>query len=191
MMCSILYNWPMEQLGRQLQKLREERQLSLRSLGELAGVSASAISQMEAGKVSPSIATLEKICNALGVHIASLFDEPQGDQGPILLRTNERRRVYSADSHASIEPLARNFAGKKMQPILISLEPGGVCGEHPYTSAEGEEFAMLIAGTAEFEQQDKRYQLSQGDAVYYDPRQLHNWRNLGQDMAVLLIVVAQ
>jgi quercetin dioxygenase-like cupin family protein len=78
-----------------------------------------------------------------------------------------------------------------MQPILISLEPGGVCGEHPYTSAEGEEFAMLIAGTAEFEQQDKRYQLSQGDAVYYDPRQLHNWRNLGQDMAVLLIVVAQ
>ena len=66
----------MEQLARQLQKLREDRQLSLRVLAELSGVSASAISQIESSQVSPSIATLEKLCLALGVHIGTLFDEP-------------------------------------------------------------------------------------------------------------------
>ncbi|WP_308389896.1 helix-turn-helix domain-containing protein [Acidithiobacillus sp. AMEEHan] len=181
----------MEQLARQLQKIREDRQLSLRSLAERAGVSASAISQIEAGQVSPSIATLEKLCHALGVHIADLFDEGTDSPAPIIVRAEQRRRVYSAGSHASIEPLAKNFSRKKMQPILLTLEPGGEIGEHPYSSAEGEEFAMLIEGCACFEQQETRHDLVKGDAVYYDPRQLHNWRNTGKDPAVLLIVVAQ
>ena len=181
----------MDQLARQLQKIREERQLSLRSLAELAGVSPSSISQIEAAQVSPSIATLEKICNALGVPIATLFDEPTDGPVPIIVRAKERRRVYSAGSHASIEPLARGFARKKMQPILLTLDAGGECGEHPYTSAEGEEFAMLITGQAQFEQQDQQHTLEEGDAVYYDPRQPHNWHNVGRKPAVLLIVVAQ
>lgn len=181
----------MERFARKLQKLREDRQLSLRSLGELAGVSPSAISQIEGGQVSPSIATLEKICNALGIRITTLFDEPGSEPAPIIVRATERRRLYSAGSRASIEPLAGDFARKKMQPILLTLDPGGECGEHPYSSAEGEEFAMLIKGQAQFEQQHNRYVLEQGDAVYYDPRLLHNWRNIGADMAVLLIVIAR
>ncbi|MBU2753213.1 cupin domain-containing protein [Acidithiobacillus sp. CV18-2] len=181
----------MEQLARQLQKLREDRQLSLRVLAELSGVSASAISQIESSQVSPSIATLEKLCLALGVHIGTLFDEPEEGPMPILLRSGQRRRIYSAGSHASIEPLARDYARKKMQPILLTLEAGGECGEHPYSSAEGEEFAMVIEGTAKFEQQEHSYELGKGDAIYYDPRQLHNWRNNGTEAAVLLIIVAQ
>ncbi len=190
-MSIIAYSWGMETLALRLRQLREDRQLTLRALADRAEVSASALSQIEKGLVSPSIATLERICNGLGLHITALFDEPSSDAPPLILRAGKRRKVYSLESRASIEPLARDLLGKKMQPLLVTLEPGGECGEHPYASAEGEEFAMVISGTAYFEQQGKRYTLQAGDAVYYDPRLLHNWHNSDPTPAVLLIVVAQ
>jgi quercetin dioxygenase-like cupin family protein len=107
------------------------------------------------------------------------------------MRAGGRRKVYSAGSRATLEPLARGLPRKTMQPLLLVLEPGGECGEHPYSSAEGEEFAFIIQGTASFEQQDRMTELQMGDAIYYDPRLPHNWHNLGAAPATLLIVVAQ
>jgi Predicted transcriptional regulator len=45
----------MKQLAQRLRQLREDRQLSLRALGEMAGVSSSALSQIEAEQVSPPL----------------------------------------------------------------------------------------------------------------------------------------
>lgn len=179
----------MQQLAHRIRQFREERRLSLRALAEEAGVSASALSQIESGQVSPSVATLEKICGALGLPIAALFDEPNGDSSPLIMRANTRRQVYSADSHVIIEPLGRGSTRKKMQPLLLTLEPGGRCGEHPYTSIEGEEFALVLRGRILFEQSDAKHELTVGDAVYFNPQLPHNWRNDRDKIAKVLIVV--
>jgi transcriptional regulator with XRE-family HTH domain len=181
----------MQKVSERIRQMREEQGLSLRALAERADVSASALSQIEAGQNSPSIATLEKICAALGVPIAALFDEGDTEGVPLVMRAGARRKVYSAGSHASIEPLARGLARKKMQPLLMVLEAGGECGEHPYASAEGEEFAMVIHGAARFEQQGTVSELGAGDAIYYDPRLPHNWHNASSGPTTLLVVVAQ
>ena len=107
------------------------------------------------------------------------------------MRANGRRQVYSADSHAIIEPLARDSTRKKMQPLLLTLERGGRCGEHPYTSVEGEEFAIVLRGSILFEQGDAAYELGVGDALYFNPHLPHNWRNNHNKIATVLIVVAQ
>jgi len=181
----------MQQVALRIRQYREEKRLSLRALGEAAGISASALSQIESGQVSPSVATLEKICGALRLPIMALFDEPDGGHNPLIMRANTRRQVYSADSHAIIEPLARDLAHKKMQPLLLALEPGGECGEHPYRSIEGEEFAIVLRGCIFFEQAGALHELSMGDAIYFNPQIPHNWRNLSGKMAKVLIVVAQ
>ena len=41
-----------------------------------------------------------------------------------------------------------------MQPLILTLEPGGRCGEHPYTSVQGEEFAIVLRGSILFEEGD-------------------------------------
>lgn len=181
----------MLKIGGKIRQLREEQGLSLRALAERAGVSASALSQIEAGQNSPSIATLEKICAALKVAITTLFDEGETEEAPLIMRAGVRRKVYSAGSHTSIEPLARGLARKKMRPLLMVLEVGGECGEHPYASAAGEEFAMVIEGAARFEQKGTINELQTNDAIYYDPSVPHNWRNAGSGPLTLLVVVAQ
>jgi transcriptional regulator with XRE-family HTH domain len=181
----------MRQVALRIRQLREDKRLSIRALAEQAGVSASALSQIESSQVSPSVATLQKICGALELPIAALFYEPDGGSRPLIMRANARRQVYSAESHAIIEPLARGSTRNKMQPLLLTLEPGGQCDEHPYTSVEGEEFAIVLRGRILFEQENAVHEFGIGDALYFNPHLPHNWRNNSEKIAKVLIVVAQ
>ncbi len=178
----------MQQVSQRIRELRKEKRLTLRGLAQEAGISPSALSQIESGQVSPSVATLEKITAALGLPITVLFDEPNGSQDPLIMPAKDRRRVYSAPSHATLEPLARGLSQKKMQPFLLKLDPGGEVGDHPYSSAGGEEFAIVLSGEVLFEQMSKVYSLRDLDAVYFDPQKPHNWKNPGPVPATILLV---
>jgi DNA-binding XRE family transcriptional regulator len=56
-----------------LRSWRERRGYSLRQLGERAGASFVTLYRIEAGRMSPTVAMLEKLAKALGIHIADLF----------------------------------------------------------------------------------------------------------------------
>src|SRR5258708_32310248 len=60
-------------LGNSLRFLREQQGISLRALAERTGFSASFLSQIENGQCSPSISSMEKIANALGVTLGHFF----------------------------------------------------------------------------------------------------------------------
>jgi transcriptional regulator with XRE-family HTH domain len=64
-------------IGEILKRLREHYGMSLRTLASRAGFSASFLSQLENGQVSPSIASLDRIAGELGVTLATLFEASQ------------------------------------------------------------------------------------------------------------------
>src|SRR5437660_10854454 len=69
----------MTALGERIKALRLERELQQRQLAEKAGLTPSMVSQIESGRLTPSLNTVGKIAAALGVPIASLFDgRPEG-----------------------------------------------------------------------------------------------------------------
>src|SRR5918995_2450444 len=69
----------MTPLGQRIRALRLERELQQRQLAEKAGMTPSMVSQIESGRLMPSLHTLGKIAGALGVTIAALFDgQPSG-----------------------------------------------------------------------------------------------------------------
>lgn len=65
-------------LGRDIKALREARGLSQRQLGERIGTTQSAVARLEAGGSPPSLSTLERVAEALGVEIDVQFREPAG-----------------------------------------------------------------------------------------------------------------
>ena len=73
-------------MGLLLQHWRERRGLSLRALGARSGVSFVTIQRTEAGLMSPTVATLEKLAAALGVSVRDLFP----DTGSAALALRER-----------------------------------------------------------------------------------------------------
>src|SRR3990172_11017784 len=175
-------------ISNRLKKLREESKLSLRDLGERTGLSASFLSQVELGQVSPSIASLENIAIALNVHITHFFDD-QTKPDSIVMRKNERKRIYSQGSKAIIQPLAHKISKKKIEPFMLTLEIGGESGEHPYSSHHGEEFGIIINGKVSFILDGKEYTLGKGDSVYFNSTRPHKWENVGKKEAIIMLVI--
>jgi DNA-binding XRE family transcriptional regulator len=57
-------------IASEIRALREKKGLSQRQLAELVGTTQSAIARLEAGNVSPSLPTLDKIAAALGAEVS-------------------------------------------------------------------------------------------------------------------------
>src|SRR5688500_20196524 len=64
----------MASLGERIKALRLERELQQRQLAEKAELTPSMVSQIESGRLTPSLHTLGKIADALSVPIGALFD---------------------------------------------------------------------------------------------------------------------
>lgn len=73
---------------RELTRIREERGLSQQGLADASGVNKATINQIERGRRSPNLETLEKLAAALEVEIADLFPKAQR---PLPLETEPRR----------------------------------------------------------------------------------------------------
>lgn len=82
------------EIGRRLRRAREARGLSQRQLAQEVSVSASMISQIEAGQSQPSVNTLYAIVTELGVSLDEVFER----QGP-------------PDGHADDDPAPDDDAG--------------------------------------------------------------------------------
>src|ERR1700680_4236820 len=75
--------------GGRLAELRREHRYSIRALAARATVSASLISDVERGKVEPSISTLKRLASALGTTLTYFFSEPAAPNGRVV-RASER-----------------------------------------------------------------------------------------------------
>lgn len=68
------------ELGEVIRKLRLQRNLTVRDLAEKTNLSYAYISQIENGKRTPTIETLDKLAKALGVTIQYLIDAPKTEE---------------------------------------------------------------------------------------------------------------
>ena len=80
-----------------LRELREGQGMSMRALAAKSGLSANALSMIERGKTSPSVSTLYKLADALGVPITEFFSPQADKQNAILIKADERTRVPFAN----------------------------------------------------------------------------------------------
>ena len=80
-------------IGERLRELREARNISMRALASRSGLSANALSMIERNKASPSVSTLYKLAEALGVSITSFFGANQERKQVVFLKSNARARV--------------------------------------------------------------------------------------------------
>ena len=62
-------------LGRVIRLERERRQLSQEALAELAGMNRSFIGEIERGEATPTIVTLQKLADALGMKLSELIKQ--------------------------------------------------------------------------------------------------------------------
>jgi transcriptional regulator with XRE-family HTH domain len=174
-------------VGTRLRQLREERKLSMRTLATASGLSANALSMIERGKTSPSVSTLYKLADAMGVPITSFFGEPTAKQQAIFIRAQERPRVPF--SRGVWEGLGgEQFAGR-VEPFMLTLESGASSGLHTMIHS-GHEFVFCLRGQLEYQVEKDVYLLEAGDSLLFAAQLNHRWRNTGKTVTNALIVLS-
>jgi quercetin dioxygenase-like cupin family protein len=162
--------------------------MSLRALASRTDFSPSFISQVENGTVSPSIASMEKIARALGVTLGEFFAAAAQGEGGLIVRAADRAHMPSGWSLGRLEALAP-MTGCRLEPVLMTLEPGGRSGKHPYAHAT-EEFAYVLEGEATLTLGPEEHGLRPGDAVTIRAQELRRWENRGSKGLVRVLIVS-
>lgn len=174
-------------LAERLREERRRRRFSLRRLAELSGLSTTTVHQIEAGRGSPSLATLQALASSLGVPLASLFESgPPPPEAAVLLSANERPSVRTAGG--SLERLATGLPGQRLRGLVLHLDPGGDTGAEPMTHP-GQELIVGLAGSCVYEVAGRVYPVTPGDSLLVDSLKPHRARNPGRREARLLLVL--
>src|SRR5512139_2060122 len=174
-------------VGARLRQLRQERGKSMRSLARDSGLSTNALSMIERGRTSPSVSTLYKLAEALEVPITAFFRLEPPKQDIVFRAMAERKRVTIPNGQW-MGLGGESFTGR-MEPFMISLEPGASSGPFGMLHS-GSEFVLCLNGQIEYEVEGQRFILKPGDSLIFAAQRRHRWKNTGNNLAQAVIVLA-
>ncbi|MDQ3934649.1 MAG: XRE family transcriptional regulator [Actinomycetota bacterium] len=165
--------------------------LSLRDLGEKAGVSAPMLSQVERGETSPTLAVAQRIAGGLELSLSQLLRLDESE-GVTVVRRRERRRGAASGNGHSYELLTPELPGQRAEVSRHVLKPGATTGgpdDPPIHEPGSRETAVVIAGGLRLTCGGRSYDLSEGDAVTFDADLPHRFENPGRAEARFMAVV--
>lgn len=188
------------ELGSRLRLAREQAGESVRGLARRVGVSPSLVSQIELGRVQPSVGTLYSISNELGLSLDDLFREGEsgtkepergqaaGDATGPVQRSNSRKAIRLAGG-VCWERLTA-MPDEEVEFLNIVYDVGGAsCDEDSLVRHGGKEYAYIISGRLGFKIGFEEFELGPGDSISFDAQMPHRLWTIGKEPAVAIWVI--
>jgi len=175
---------PEAAFGKRVRARRQELGMTLEDVARKSGLGRSFISEIERDRVSPSIASLLKLCRALGLGLRDLFDE----RPSTLIRRSDRRRVdLGGHGFSDFALTPRN--SKHMLVTWTELAPGASAGPDLYSLEADEELILVLDGELRVRFEDNDIVMQAGDSLTIDPRQKRAIGNHLRDMVTTVVFV--
>jgi transcriptional regulator with XRE-family HTH domain len=165
-------------VGRGLERLRQERNLTQTDLARLVNVTPSAISQAEAGRRGLSLDTLLVLCERLGIGLDDFLSTVPA-AGYVLAR---RERASSAGTTALLDDPK---AGLRAYLVRLGPEESAT----PPLQHKGTELVMVASGLVQVTIGPDTPVMRAGDAVLATRAGVSAWRNLLNEPALLFWVL--
>lgn len=179
------------ELGRKIRQLRMKKKIALVDLGKHTGLSASMLSQLENGKLVPTLPTLARIAMVFDIGLDHFFADKRKAKNFSVVRAGERIRFPERPDTPSpgffFECLDFNTQDKSLQAYLAEFPPRELKAgsEHVHGGAE---FVFVLEGEVGISYQDEEHKLSAGDAVYFDASEPHSYRGMTEQPARAVVV---
>lgn len=174
----------MEEVCKEIKRLRKSKGYTLKDLSERTGLSVSFLSQLERGTSSLAITSLKKIADSFGVPIRQFFLTENSVN--YVLKKEEQKTFRIEGSPVVYMRLNGEFDGRGLEPVLVKLEPRV---RQEFESHLGEEFYYVIKGSVLIQLDGTDYVVRKGDTIHFPSQVPHSWENLLDEEAVLLSIV--
>src|SRR5580692_2090687 len=180
-------------LGERIRRLRLKKSMGLVDLGKHTGLSASFLSQLETGRVVPTLRNLARIAMVFSKDL-SYFFEPEPQTLFRLHRRDDRVRMpqTGADDPAYFfESLGYLVPDRQLDPYyaeFLPMKEGRVPRAHQHAGCE---FLYLLTGTLDVRHGDAVHRVEAGDAIYFDANTIHSYVCSSKTPASAVIVTLQ
>ncbi|MDS1030161.1 XRE family transcriptional regulator [Bacillota bacterium LX-D] len=169
-------------IGGKIKDLRIQNGLTQEELANRSELSKGFISQVERDLTSPSIATLTDILECLGTNLKDFFNDIVEEK--IIFSNEDIFIKENKELNYEIKWIVPNSQKNSMEPILITLEPGGSSEvDNPH---DGEEFGYILSGSIRIHLGNKKYSAKKGESFYFKPTTIHYISNPGRRTANVL-----
>ncbi|MFC0387578.1 helix-turn-helix domain-containing protein [Muricoccus vinaceus] len=175
-------------VGARIRELRQGRDMTLEAVAEAAGLDKGYLSRLERGMKNPSIATVLRLSEALGVPVAELFGERLAEHAVRVTRVPDRLPLTSATAAThGIEALSRN--GAVLEAFV--LHPAAEFSAEGQAEHGGEELFFVLQGTVEVRFADRGFVLEKGDCAQFSGHLAHRIRRVGDEPASAIVAVTR
>lgn len=180
-------------VGRNLRAARERRGINLRELSRRIEVSPSLISQIETGKVRPSVRTLLAMATELGASVDELLawdaNGSAGPPGPGAAAPAHPSGPVQRAGHRKTTTLEGGVRWERLTPgaepgvefMLVTYEVGASSSSTDMTRHLGREYGIVLDGRLGIRIQEDTYELGPGDSIAFDSRVPHRFWNAGEE----------
>ncbi len=176
-----------KEIAERIKELREVSDLTVESLAKELGISADIYRQYESGAVDIPVSLLYEIASKFKVELSELLTgEPPRLHTYSLVRKGKGVDIKRSH-HYDYQSLAPNFVHKRMEPLLVTVQPKEANEET--NSHPGQEFDYVISGTLAVRIDDHDLVLNEGDALFFDSNHPHSMRAMNDQPAQFLAII--
>ncbi|OGV69936.1 MAG: hypothetical protein A3K19_02120 [Lentisphaerae bacterium RIFOXYB12_FULL_65_16] len=175
-----------QEVGNRLRELREKQRFSMRALALKAGVAVSFLSKVEAGRGSPTLATLLKLLEALEVSAPEFFGVAGEDAAGVLVIPQRRMQVvddgdklwrYLFPAHPDVKAV---LTYEEYRPQTRHIE------QEQHTS---DMCGLVLAGVLTLQQPGRPdAEVRAGESFYIRAGTPHASANLGKGLLQMVVV---
>jgi len=182
-----------KRIGERIRRLRLKKSMGLVELGRHTGLSASFLSQLETGRVVPTLRNLARIAMAFSKDLSYFFES---EPAAVFCVHRKQDRVRLPQTGVDVpayffESLGYLVADRPMDPYFAEFVPladGATPRSHVHS---GSEFLFVLEGEMEIAHGSQTQTLGKGDAVYFDASTPHSYQCVGAASAEAIIVTMQ
>jgi transcriptional regulator with XRE-family HTH domain len=177
------------EIGERIKGIRELSDLTVVELSKKINASPELLETYENGRADIPVSILHDISAELGISMTELMT---GEEARLttysVVRKDagvgiDRRKAYNYSS------LAYNFAGREMDPYLITIDPKPESEPLSMNTHHGQEFHYCIEGAFTIMIDRHEITINEGDAIYFDSKYPHGMRALNGKPARELVII--
>lgn len=179
-------------IGHQVRQFRQDLDMTVAEVAQLAGLSSGMLSKIENGMTSPSLATLRALSRALNVPVTSFFRKFEEQRDATFVRAGEGLPIERRGSRTGhLYHLLGHSVGHRtsVEPYLITLTEKSEV--FPLFQHSGIEFIYLLEGRVTYRHGSQTYDMGPGDSLFFDSDVPHGPEELVELPVRLLSLIVQ
>jgi transcriptional regulator with XRE-family HTH domain len=177
------------EIGLRIKGVRELNDLSLVEFAKNINTDTETLVKYERGETEIPVSALRDIAGVTGISMTELIT---GENAKLSVYSVVRKgRGVGVDRREAYDykSLAYNFANRRMDPFLITIEPKPDGDPIHLTAHGGQEFHYCVEGSFLIKIDKYEIVIEEGDAIYFDSARPHGMKALNGKAAKELVII--